>query len=667
MSRPSPPATQPTAGILNDAPYDEQASIGQREAAILLNASREGVPSVAIASLATAIASDGLAQVDGLLPKALCKSLLAHVNHVLTIEDERVGEQRESMLGAVLCRQKRYDLKLDLTEDLVNEAFQTVLSAVGPSIVRLLGAHADLFELGALISDDGSAQQPLHPDTPWTRSISVVTVIVALQDVDIQMGPTIYLPRTHTQRARAAMWGFDPKGDDEISEVIAESTLRIPLPKCGDGVLFDSRTMHCGGANASKRRRVLFYFSFKRRPSWARMWLAGLLNGASALSWRGGGFDQPGTLLDSLRNTRCLASDGTLRCIVPTTEEGMDSSPSAALAPWLALATRIYAIYAWLVHALMWVWPTRSSNWREWERHRGTRVLTPYDAASRLERVAIKPSLLPEGVCNKLVEYVSQPYMKSAWRLHRHDESPTTDIEVDDGSESGGVLSWFDRELDTMGVIEQVMDEIVRLYRVRRDYLLLREMFVVRYRAGGGQDERDRLAAHRDASWFSFVVALNQEGDDYDGGGTALRDHAPVVLRRGECLVFVGQQMHGAAPISRGTRICLTGFVDMRAPLAVRDSLASQMTSFDGDFVCSSCRVIERPYLRSNIRMLQRRAKGKSGKDLLHLIAARRLALPHMDMDELETACSTFLSGEMPLANMEQRVSTFISRVLAHI
>ena len=38
-----------------------------------------------------------------------------------------------------------------------------------------------------------------------------------------------------------------------------------------------------------------------------------------------------------------------------------------------------------------------------------------------------------------------------------------------------------------MGVIEQVMDEIVRLI-VCDVITFSREMFVVRYRAGGGQD-----------------------------------------------------------------------------------------------------------------------------------------------------------------------------------
>ena len=31
----------------------------------------------------------------------------------------------------------------------------------------------------------------------------------------------------------------------------------------GDATVFDSRLLHCGGGNASEKRRVLFYFSFE--------------------------------------------------------------------------------------------------------------------------------------------------------------------------------------------------------------------------------------------------------------------------------------------------------------------------------------------------------------------------------------------------------------------
>ena len=37
----------------------------------------------------------------------------------------------------------------------------------------------------------------------------------------------------------------------------------------GDATLFDSRLLHCGGANESPRRRALFYVSFRARKALA--------------------------------------------------------------------------------------------------------------------------------------------------------------------------------------------------------------------------------------------------------------------------------------------------------------------------------------------------------------------------------------------------------------
>ena len=100
--------------------------------------------------------------------------------------------------------------------------------------------------------------------------------------------------------------------------------------------------------------------------------------------------------------------------------------------------------------------------------------------------------------------------------------------------------SLVDRELDTMGVIEQVMDDRAALSCTTITFSSVRCLSsdiapaVARTSVTGSR--------HTGTRHGSAVVALNQEGGDYDGGGTALRDHAPVVLRRGECLVFVGSR-----------------------------------------------------------------------------------------------------------------------------
>ena len=41
-------------------------------------------------------------------------------------------------------------------------------------------------------------RQPVHPDTVWHTSGGIVTLFIALQDVEADMGPTFFLPGTNT-------------------------------------------------------------------------------------------------------------------------------------------------------------------------------------------------------------------------------------------------------------------------------------------------------------------------------------------------------------------------------------------------------------------------------------------------------------------------------------
>ena len=74
------------------------------------------------------------------------------------------------------------------------------------------------------------------------------------------MGPTIFLPRTHTSEAHAL---FDDREGEGHWWLLEHSPQSLGVLSRGDVSLFDSRLLHCGAANTSPRRRVLFYFSFK--------------------------------------------------------------------------------------------------------------------------------------------------------------------------------------------------------------------------------------------------------------------------------------------------------------------------------------------------------------------------------------------------------------------
>ena len=194
-----------------------------------------------------------------------------------------------------------------------------------------------------------------------------------------------------------------------------------------------------------------------------------------------------------------------------------------------------------------------------------------------------------------------------------------------------------------------------------REYLVLCEIFLVRYSALAGHHRA--LPSHRDSNWFSFVVALNSTAS-FEGGGTCLRDAPPICVPAGCCLTFVGAQRHAAAAVTGGTRFVLAGFVDLRAPLRTRALCTRQMHAIDPRFVCSSCRAFRRPYLRANVRYLERCAGGgRRGRALLELIASRRLATAaDLDLTPIEEACRRHLAGEGTA--LDPLMSKFVARVL---
>merc|ERR1719387_2035249 len=78
------------------------------------------------------------------------------------------------------------------------------------------------------------------------------------------MGPTSVIPCTHTAEAHER---FNDKADGGRERVALLRTMpnHVGTLGVGDANLIDSRLIHAGTSNDSRRRRVLFYISFRRR------------------------------------------------------------------------------------------------------------------------------------------------------------------------------------------------------------------------------------------------------------------------------------------------------------------------------------------------------------------------------------------------------------------
>jgi len=136
-----------------------------------------------------------------------------------------------------------------------NLLYNTLVNALG-------GDDITLYELASLISEPGSLRQPVHPDNPHQEFPPLLTVFVALQAITPAMGPTNFIPRSHTADAHAA---FNHNDITRRNDLLQNSHSVLALLQAGDASLFDSRTLHCGGANDMEEgaTRVLLYMSFQ--------------------------------------------------------------------------------------------------------------------------------------------------------------------------------------------------------------------------------------------------------------------------------------------------------------------------------------------------------------------------------------------------------------------
>jgi ectoine hydroxylase-related dioxygenase (phytanoyl-CoA dioxygenase family) len=207
---------------------------------------------------AQAFEAGGLLRVNELLSHEEAAALREYVDATLQESIESVGTTETPFLqlfGPVMGREHRYDVLLPM-DSIVHSALQRILGQVAPLLMELVGAKASVCELSALVSDPGSAPQPLHHDTGlFGGSRRRVSMLLALQDVEEDMGPTVLFPGTNTPD-----WHIDYMArGEELEELLegeggSESSFVLGLLNAGDAMVYDTNLLHCGGANCSHTR-----------------------------------------------------------------------------------------------------------------------------------------------------------------------------------------------------------------------------------------------------------------------------------------------------------------------------------------------------------------------------------------------------------------------------
>jgi ectoine hydroxylase-related dioxygenase (phytanoyl-CoA dioxygenase family) len=254
---------------------------------------------------------DGVVRIDNIFSNDLASQLRTMVYEMRTESTMAVAAGQVQSLGRfadVLLKENRCDMTLpfvysDTDSSVANnpERHALVVAAMtqliqnspfGATIQALFGPDAVLHELSCLMSDAGSQRQVVHPDTPCNEENEndeavLYTCFVALQDIDENMGPTVWLPRTHTKEMHAQFQDESPllppndvennadnNADDEMMMIRPKTRKDLLLQQqpavlgtlpqgcCG---IFDSRLLHCGGANTapSGTSRALFYCTFR--------------------------------------------------------------------------------------------------------------------------------------------------------------------------------------------------------------------------------------------------------------------------------------------------------------------------------------------------------------------------------------------------------------------
>ena len=188
-------------------------------------------------SHAAQIRKEGLVRIDNVLSPLLADRMFQFVTDLRQESLQQISEgtlQHSDRFADVLLRSNRCDLKIPLGNNgaLKTPVIESLFSVFCESPVKetiskaFLSDQAVLYELSCLISDPGSQRQVMHPDNPFLQGRSdptLLTCFIALQDIDIAMGPTVYLPRTHTAVAHAAFAqeqvpsGVDTVGNQQLS------------------------------------------------------------------------------------------------------------------------------------------------------------------------------------------------------------------------------------------------------------------------------------------------------------------------------------------------------------------------------------------------------------------------------------------------------------------
>lgn len=188
----------------------ELAAIAATEEKLLSTATRSELlvtESCDVQELADVIRLDGVVRVNEVIQENQFSKLTECIGKELKESIQAVKDGRIEPLhrfSNMLSSNNRWDLKLPLDEPIIMEAMRTMFrsdSHLNKLLMSLVTEDGELFELAAFCTSSGAGRQVVHADTLWSKQPAVYTCTVALQDIDEEMGPTLFIPGTECRTA----------------------------------------------------------------------------------------------------------------------------------------------------------------------------------------------------------------------------------------------------------------------------------------------------------------------------------------------------------------------------------------------------------------------------------------------------------------------------------
>lgn len=167
-----------------------------------------------------------------------------------------------------------------------------------------------------------------------------------------------------------------------------------------------------------------------------------------------------------------------------------------------------------------------------------------------LQRFNVK-QFLTDDICNFILHEVTIYANEHGWTTLRHANYPTTDLPII----SMQNIFPFIKSI----TIQSIFALIKKKYRLP-DFIELeiKDLFIVKYSI----DTQNKLNLHKDGSFFSFNILLNNVSD-FEGGGTYFEDGLIYNSEKGELMIHCGKIRHAGFPITMGERYLLVGFINV--------------------------------------------------------------------------------------------------------